>query len=714
MIKFSAKMERVIESFSSKDREQLQYCMDIASNVLKDHKRSDDTPFINHVTAVVEIVACELGLKNDSICAVFIHEACRVNRDIIGSCRSLPQDIVSIAEGLNKISQIKPKDTGLQAENYRKLIISYSVDPRVTLLKLADRLEIMRSMDIFTKSKQLKKSTETLMLYAPLAHQLGLYNLKSELEDLSFKYSDPESYRTIVNKLKSGEQERKRLADLFVKPIELELKKARVKYILKSRTKSAYSIYKKMQNQQIPFEAVADLFAIRVIIDAPYEQEKDYCWRVYSIVTSEYVPDTKRLRDWITVPKDNGYESLHTTVKTKDGNVIEVQIRTKRMDDIAENGYASHWSYKGVKSEDSLTEWLNGVKNILEKRNISQSLSSFNLALDEIFVFTPDEDLRRLPSGSSVLDFAFDIHTNLGVKCSGAKINGKPVSIRERLKTGDVVEIMSSKNQRPSADWLNFVVTSKARARIKQKLKEEDGKRASEGRELLERRVANWKLDFNDTIFNALLKKYKYKTASEFYIALALEQIDIFDVKSFLSSDESKRTIHEEREIVTISESKTPKKEAKEDYLIIDEKVNNVSFKLAKCCNPIMGDDVFGFVTIKEGIKIHRISCPNASRLFDNYPYRIQRVKWRESGGSHRFNASIKISGYGDSSVTQGVMEVLSSLGVTLRSFNINDEKGKLDARLVVSVTNNQQLDKFIFNLKKIKGIKSVARLSNI
>ena len=511
MIKFSAKMERVIDSFSSKDREQLQYCIDIASNVLKDHKRSDDTPFINHVTAVAEIAACELGLKNDSICAVFIHEACRINRDIIGACKSLPQDVVSIAEGLNKISQIKPKDTGLQAENYRKLIISYSVDPRVTLLKLADRLEIMRSMDIFTKSKQLKKSTETLMLYAPLAHQLGLYNLKSELEDLSFKYSDPESYRTIVNKLKSGEQERKRLTDLFVKPIELELKKARIKYILKSRTKSAYSIYKKMQNQQIPFEAVADLFAIRIIIDAPYEQEKDYCWRVYSIVTSEYVPDTKRLRDWITVPKDNGYESLHTTVKTKEGNVIEVQIRTKRMDDIAENGYASHWSYKGVKSEDSLTEWLNGVKNILEKRNISHSLSSFNLALDEIFVFTPDEDLRRLPSGSSVLDFAFDIHTNLGVKCSGAKINGKPVSIRERLKTGDVVEIMSSKNQRPSADWLNFVVTSKARARIKQKLKEEDGKRASEGRELLERRVANWKLDFNDTIFNALLKKYKYK-----------------------------------------------------------------------------------------------------------------------------------------------------------------------------------------------------------
>ncbi len=711
-------MNKIISSSPADEVDVLERSRKITYEVLSEKKRSDGSPFMNHVEAVSEIICARIGLKLPAVSAFMLHEASREDNDVLESIRKdFPEEVVEMSRSLNKISEIKPKDTGLQAENYRKLIVSYSGDPRVTLIKLADRLEIMRSLDIFTKSKQIKKATETLLLYAPLAHQLGLYNIKSEMEDLSFRYTDPEHYRLISNKLKAGEQERKRLTDLFVKPIEMGLKRAHIKYTLKSRTKTAYSIFKKMQKQQIPFEAVADVFAIRIIIDAPSDNEieKELCWKVYSIVTENYTPDTSRLRDWITVPKNNGYESLHTTVSTKDGNVVEVQIRTARMDDIAENGYASHWSYKGVRSEQGLASWLNGVKKLLETGNIREGHKDVELSLDEIFVFTPDGDLRRLSGGSSVLDFAFDIHTNLGVKCSGAKVNGKPASIRESLKTGDVVEILSSRNQKPTRDWLNYVVTSKARARIKQKLKEEEGKRALEGRELLERRVSNWKIPFGEDIVVFLLKHYKYKTASEFYTSLANEEIDISEVKSVLQKRDEPDSAEIKEDVFSFSSKGVSDKSLQgSDYLVIDNNLNNVGFKLAKCCNPIMGDDVFGFVTIREGIKIHRMTCPNAARLIENFPYRIQKVKWRQdiSGGS--FQASLKVSGYGDAATGQQIMGIINTLGLSLRNFSISDDKGKLDARLKVAVSNNQQLDKLIFNIKKLKGVKSVNRISHV
>jgi GTP pyrophosphokinase len=711
-------MNKIISSSPDEEVDALERSREVASRVLSEKTRSDGSPFMNHVEAVSEIICTRIGLKLPAVCAFMLHEASREDNEVLeGLRRDFPEEVIEMARSLNKISEIKPKDTGLQAENYRKLIVSYSGDPRVTLIKLADRLEIMRSLDIFTKSRQIKKATETLLLYAPLAHQLGLYNIKSEMEDLSFKYTDPEHYRLISNKLKAGEQERKRLTDLFVKPIELGLKRAHIKYTLKSRTKTAYSIYKKMQRQQIPFEAVADVFAIRIIIESPPDNdvEKELCWKVYSIVTENYTPDTSRLRDWITVPKQNGYESLHTTVNTNDGNVVEVQIRTVRMDDIAENGYASHWSYKGVRSEQGLTSWLTGVKKLLETGNIREGHKEVELSLDEIFVFTPDGDLRRLTGGSSVLDFAFDIHTNLGVRCSGAKVNGKPSSIREKLKTGDVVEILSSKNQKPTRDWLNYVATSKARAKIKQKLKEEESKRAIEGREMLERRVSNWKIPFGEDIVIYLLKHYKYKTASEFYTSLANEEIDIAEVKSvLLKRGEPESSEEKEGTLSYTSRSTSDKSLEGTDYLVIDNNLNNVGFKLAKCCNPIMGDDVFGFVTIREGVKIHRMTCPNASRLIENYPYRIQKVKWRQDVSGGRFQASLKVSGYGDTTTGQQIMEIINSLGLSLRNFSISDDKGKLDARLKVAVSNNQQLDKLIFNLKKLKGVKSVNRISHV
>jgi len=711
----SAKLDKIINNCKPEEQKWLIKSNEIASATLAGMVRGDGSPFMNHVIAVAEIVAFEIGLSAEAIVAVFLHEASRSNNTLLEDYRKdFSEEIISIAQSLNKISGIEPKDTGLKSDNYRRLIVSYSHDPRVSLIKLADRLEVMRSLDFFTKSKQAKKATETLLLYAPLAHQLGLYNLKSEMEDLSFKYTDPEQYRFITNKLKAGEQDRKRLMDIFVKPIEMSLKKAHIQYRLKSRTKTAYSIWKKMQAQQIPFEGVADIFAIRIIIDAPLEREQELCWKVYSIVTEHYQPDTSRLRDWITVPKSNGYESLHTTVTAQNNQRIEVQIRSARMDDVAENGHASHWSYKGVKNDDGLNAWLGGVKSLLESQDKRPENQFLDFVIDDIFVFTPDGDLRRLQSGSSVLDFAFDIHTNLGLKCSGAKINGKPGSIREKLKTGDVVEIMSSKNQKPSSDWLNFVVSSKAKAKIKQKIKEEEGKQIQAGKELFERRMSNWKLEISDDLLNFLVKHYKYKTIGEFYAALADAEVDIIDVKAQVSSRETRLEAELKEPLPTQVLRHTHKEVNTSDFLIIDEKLNNVGFKLSKCCNPIMGDEVFGFVTIKEGVKIHRIGCPNAARLMDNYPYRIQKVKWKESSTGQSFQTSIRVSSYGDSGLSQQIMEVINSLSVSLRFFSINEHKGMIEAKMQVAVPNNQVLDKLIFNLKKIKGVKSVSRTSNV
>ena len=709
----SEKLEKIFRNASEKELTLLSRADSIASTSLENILRDNGKPFMHHVTSVAEIVAIEMGLPIPAVCSVFLHEAYRVERDGLKAHKSeFGEEIIHLAESLNRISDIKPKETGLQAENFRKLIVSYSRDPRVTLIKLADRLEVMRSLDTFTKTKQIKKSRETQFLYSPLAHQLGLYKIKSEMEDISFRYTDSENYRFVANKLKAGEQDRKRLEDLFVKPLEQSLKRAHIKYRLKSRTKTAFSIWKKMQKQQIPFEQVADLFAIRIIIDSPFESEKELCWKAYSIVTEYYKPDTNRLRDWITVPKENGYESLHTTVAGPQGSTIEVQIRSERMNEIAESGHASHWSYKGVKSVRGLDSWLEMVKKLLESPEQSSQAFMSAVDLDEIFVFTPTGDLRKLSNGASVLDFAFDIHTNLGLKCSGAKVNGKLCSIREKLKTGDVVEVVSNKNQKPSLDWLNFVVSSKAKARIKFKVREEESKSALSGKELFERRMNNWKISFNDDLLAYLVKHYKKKNISEFFTALGNSTVDILDVKSVIqskdSSDNSKVSV-EPVEIKVYQSKSTPG-----DYLIIDDKLNNIDFKLAKCCNPIQGDDVFGFVTIREGIKIHRITCPNASRLIENYPYRVQKARWKESTTSNSFQAAIRISAYEEGGLDRLIMDLIAGYNIPLRHFSINKNKGMVEAKLLILIPNNQMLDKIIFNLRKLKGVKTVSRISNV
>ena len=687
----------------------------MAEKALEGQQRGNGHPFIEHPMGVASIVANEMGLMPEAVAAVFLHEATRGKDEALQAvAKEYPQEVIRMVEGLNKISGITPKDTGLQAESYRKLIVSYSKDPRVTLIKLADRLEIMRNLDIFPKSSIMRKVTETIMLYIPLAHQLGLYNLKSELEDLYFKHSDPENYRTIKNKLKATEKDREKLAQEFVKPLEKSLKESGIQYKLKVRTKTAYSIGKKMQKQNVPFEKVYDVFAMRFILDVPFEKEHDYCWEVYSRVTQEYTPDTKRLRDWITNPKPNGYESLHTTVQNKEGAYIEVQIRTARMDEMAENGHASHWSYKGIKSVQGLDEWLKNVKSMLESSEENPYTNAVQTELDEIFVFTPTGDLKQLPRGASVLDFAFNIHSNLGVKCCGAKVNGKIASIKDELHTGDVVEIMSNKNQKPSADWLKIVVSSKARNRIKAKLKEEEGKLIKLGRELLERRMKNWKLELNDDVLADIAKHYKMKASAEVFLAIYQEKIDLIQLKEFLTKGAEEETPDK-------PEQRGPHKEHKKssdgDYLIISDKLNNISFKMARCCNPIFGDDVFGFVSATGGIKIHRMSCPNAERLLEMYPYRVQKVKWKQVSNTTQFQTGLKVIGEGDASIGAQIMDCISKQEASIRSFSISERRKpgnqtEFVAEVGISVGNNAHLDRVTSALRKIREVKTVLRTS--
>ncbi|NMB36771.1 MAG: bifunctional (p)ppGpp synthetase/guanosine-3',5'-bis(diphosphate) 3'-pyrophosphohydrolase [Bacteroidales bacterium] len=711
-------LKNIIKNYNEEEAAMVKRAYRIAESELKGIERGNNSPFIGHPLGVVSIIS-EIGLVADSITAVFLHEANRfkaenpseLNKTTLFKSYSsnFPNDVVEIVTGLNNIASIKLQETNLDAERYRKLIVSYSSDPRVILIKLADRMEVMRNLDLLPASKHKSKIMETMLLYIPLAHQLGLYRIKSELEDLFLKYAEPEQYRAITNNLKATKRDRDQLMKRFVNPLKDKLSRNGINYTLKARTKSAYSIWKKMQTQKISFENVHDVFAIRFIIDSPPERakEQELCWKVYSLVTEEYQPDTSRLRDWITIPKENGYESLHTTVQYKEGVSVEVQIRTTRMDYEAEHGHASHWSYKGIKSESGVSSWLDRVRTLMQDGDALKYKQVSPILLNEIFVFTPTGDLRQLSEGATVLDFAFDIHTNLGIKCSGGRVNGKMVSIKERLKTGDVVEIISNKNQKPTADWLNIAVTSKARSKIRQRLKKEENKRAYAGREILERRLKNWKIEINDEILHSLIKKFKHKTINEFYSAIGDGAINMIELKEYLSEDKKQEKAADTPEKVI----KSTIKEDSSDYLIIDGKLGNVDYRMAKCCNPIFGDEVFGFVTIREGIKIHRISCPNAARLIEAYPYRIQKVKWRENLSKGSFQVTLRIIADGDFATTNKVITAVNLFKASIRSFNVNEKRGAFEITMQLYVPNNLELDKIMASLKKLGYVRQVTRL---
>ena len=686
-----------------------------ALEALKDRTRYDGTPFIGHPDAVVRIVSEEIGLPDECTAAVYLHEASRmagftVEPSVWGDT------ICTLVDGLNNISTIKPKDTRLEAENYKKLIIQYSADPRVTVLKLADRLEIMRSLKIFPKADRERKQLETLMLYIPLAHQLGLYNMKREMEDIYLSYAEPEKYRLITNKLKATEKDREKLMAEFIEPLKSKLDAAGIKYKLKIRTKAAYSIWAKMEKQKVPFEGVYDVFAIRFIIDCDGEDhklEKDLCWQVYSFVTEEYEPDTRRLRDWISNPKPNGYESLHITVKNKEGAYLEVQIRTKRMDDIAENGFASHWSYKGIRREETMAAWLSSVRYALEHPGSGSSEDLPQPPSKEIFVFTPSGELRILAAGSSVLDFAFGIHTNIGAHCVGAKVNGKAVSIREKLQTGDVVEILTSKNQRPNQDWLGWVVSSKARSKVKQALATQEQSRAADGRELLERRLRNWKLELPDDMLTEFRKKYGYATLTNFYAAIGEESLDVNTVKDFILSEAQRRAESIEAAEAAQAAAKASRSfESKDDILVLNARdVKGIDYKMARCCNPVFGDDVFGFVTRTDGIKIHRITCPNASRLLEMFPYRIQKVRWADSS-SGNFQVTLKVLA-DEESASARILEVIGQFKASIRSFAVNENRrsGTWEMSLKISVPSNLELDKVVSQLRAARHVVKVSRI---
>lgn len=720
-------LNAILTCYPAQQQEQILKAYSIAEEVMKDKLRENRHPFIEHPLGVARIVAEDIHLGYESVIAVFLHETIRFYPEVL---QSLPKgafspEIIDIAQSLNKIAAIKPKETRLEAENYKRLIVSYSKDPRVMLIKIADRLDVMRNIELLPKTSQERKVTETMFLYIPIAHQLGLYGIKTELENIFFRYTEPEKYREITNKLKATAAEREELLSAFLVPIKRKLSEAGLKVTYKQRTKAAWSIWKKMQKQDIPFEKVMDLLAVRIIIetdaDISTEREKDLCWSVYSIVTNEYRPDTTRLRDWISKPKSSGYESLHITVQFRGDIFVEVQIRTRRMDDVAENGHASHWAYKGIKEEKGLTPWLQSVRNILESDNKNDYEYVSRFLSEDVFVFTPDGELRRLPKGATVLDFAFNIHSNLGLKCIGATIDGRPASIKDRLQTGQVVEIKSGKNQKPSPDWLNFVVSSKARNKIRLKLKEEALKKSAAGRELLERRLKNWKMELEDEDLTILCKKFKLKNISDLYAAIEDESVDIMDIKAYLSRKLQQEADGETapQQPAAVKERPVPKnntvKDKADDYMTIDGKLSNVSYRMARCCNPIYGDEVFGFVSVKEGIKIHRLSCPNAARLIENYPYRIVKVRWKETATTSSFQTTVKII-TDDTAAYPAVIQKVTDFGASLRASSMTPRGGRntgeSDIRLQISVSSNSMLDKIISSIRKTKGVLSAARIS--
>ena len=709
--------DALFPQYSAEGRDLIRKAYDVAEQALAGETRSNGTPFFGHPLAVAKIAAYEIGLPAECIAAVFLHEATRGGKvDLDIHSLKLDESVYTMVDGLNKISTIKPKDTRLEAENYKKLIIQYSTDPRVTVLKLADRLEVMRSLDIFPKADRERKVLETLMLYIPLAHQLGLYNMKREMEDIYLSYAEPEQYRLITNKLKATRKDREKLMAEFIEPLKVKLSEAGIQYKLKIRTKAAYSIWTKMVKQKVPFEGVFDVFAIRFIIDCPddIKLERELCWKVFSFVTEEYEQDTRRLRDWVTTPKPNGYESLHITVKNRDGAYVEVQIRTRRMDEIAENGFASHWSYKGIKREETLDRWLTSVRYALEHPDTDNPEDLPQPPSREIFVFTPTGELRILPAGASVLDFAFSIHTNIGTRCVGGKVGGKPVPIKEKLHTGDVVEILTAKNQRPAPDWVNFVVTTKARQKIKQALSEGEQKLASTGRELLERRLKNWKLEFPDEMLTEMMKKRKITSVNAFFAAVGNGDIDVNEIKEYILTEEKRR--QEALEAAQAQEAARPHRieaASKDDILVLNAKdLKGLDYRMARCCNPVFGDDVFGFVTRESGIKIHRITCPNAARLIETYPYRIQKVRWADSPSSGSFQVSLKITTDQESEALNKIMEVVGTFKASIRTFNVqeNQRQGTYDILLKLLVPSNLELDKILSQIRAQKHVLKVNR----
>jgi len=703
---------------SKDDQKQIRIAFKLVVDLNSDVRRESGLLNIFHLVNVARICVEEMGLGKTSIVSALLHETIKRNQLTLDEIeKQFGSKVARIIDGLTKISEIDPKNPKLQAENFRELLLTISQDPRVILIKIAERLETMRSLNFMPNNVQIKNSLITFYLYSPLAHRLGLYRIKSEMEDLAMKYTNSEEYETINKKLKNTNVKRSKYIKEFISPIQDELKSKGFDFDIKGRTKSVYSIWKKMQKQGVDFEEVYDLFAIRIILNSTPEKEKSECWQVYSIITDKYTPNPERLRDWISAPKNNGYESLHTTVVGPEGRFVEVQIRTNRMDLIAEDGLAAHWKYKGIKQEQNVEEWLTKVREIIDTSNSSPEdfvdHLKANLYTKEIFVFTPNGDLRKLPVGATVLDFAFEIHSDVGCQCVGAKVNNRNATIRQTLSNGDIVEIITSKNQKPKTDWLNVVITSKAKGRIKQSLREEKNKEILLGKEILYRRFKNWKVTDTEEAIQAIQKHLKIKSQPDLFSLIANEKVDLTQLKSIVLLTEIKTITQAEGKVEDSKPDDSRKSHASDDFLEIDEKLVNIDYKLARCCNPIFGDNIFGFVTINEGIKIHRTNCPNAPQLNARWGYRIVKAKWRESKMVGSFQTTIKINGFDELGIINKISEVISNdLKVNMRSIAVNTKGGLFEGRIQVFVTDIKNLEMLLYKLSRIKGVQKAIRLN--
>ncbi|MGF1637505.1 MAG: RelA/SpoT family protein [Cyclobacteriaceae bacterium] len=703
------------------DAREIKKAFTLSLDAHHNMRRRSGEPYIMHPLAVAQICVEEIGLGTTSIVSALLHDVVEdTELEIEDIERNFGTKVAKIIDGLTKISGAFDFGTSMQAENFRKMLLTMSEDVRVILVKIADRLHNMRTLDSMPRNKQIKIASETIYLYAPLAHRLGLYLIKSELEDLYLKYTEPEMYRLVIDKISATKSARTRFIRNFINPIQRELNKRNYNYVIKGRPKSVYSIWTKMQKQDIPFEQVYDLFAIRIIIDVNQKDEKADCWQVYSIVTDHYQPNPDRLRDWISTPKSNGYESLHTTVMSKTGNWVEVQIRTRRMDEIAEKGFAAHWKYKNhasgsISGETGIELWVARVREMLEQNNSSalEFVDDFrsNLFSEEIFVFTPKGELKKLPNGATALDFAFDIHSEVGARCIGAKVNQKLVPINYKLKTGDQIEILTSSKQKPSEDWLQFVVSSKAIGKIKDVLKEQKKAAANEGKAIVKRKLKQIKLELNNETVDKLVNLFNVRSPLDFYFKVGIGTIDPKNIKKIKDLD--LKVTKKQNNLVDPKTGKRPNKtqERKEpDVLLIGEDMDEVEYTLSKCCNPIPGDDVFGFVTVQEGIKVHRVSCPNAIELLSKHGHRVIKAKWA-SKSAISFLAGLSIKGTDRVGLINDVTRIISSdLQVNIRSITTSTEDGIFEGHIQLYVHDTKELDGLIKKVVKIEGMEKVER----
>lgn len=666
------------------------------------------------------IVVDEIGLKRDAVLAILLHPSVSNGYVSIDEVREQFGDSVArILHGLERIADLYAKNPVIESENFRNLLLSFAEDMRVILIMIADRVNLMRQIrDTENTEAKMRVSEEAAYLYAPLAHKLGLYKLKSELEDLSLKYLEHDAYYMIKDKLNATKQARDAYISRFIEPIQKRLMDAGLRFHMKGRTKSIHSIWQKMKKQKCAFEGIYDLFAIRIILDSPQDKEKMQCWQAYSIVTDMYQPNPKRLRDWLSVPKSNGYESLHITVLGPEQKWVEVQIRTERMDEIAERGVAAHWRYKGIKGESGLDEWLANIRNILETSDDLQVMDQFKMDLyeDEVFVFTPKGDLFKFPKGATVLDFAYHIHSKIGSSCTGAKINNKIVTLREELHSGDQVEILTSSTQKPKQAWLNIVKTSRAKAKVRLALKETQVKEGQYAKEVIERKFKNRKIEFDESTMARLIKKMGFKEVSDFYRQIADGELDTNEVidkyvelqsKEKSGAGDQPARSAEEFNFNAANEMSVPN----DDVLVIDRNLKGIDYQLARCCQPIYGDDVFGFVTVNGGIKIHRTDCPNAAELRKRFGYRIVKARWSGKGSS-KYSITLRVIGNDDIGIVNNLTSIISKdERLTLRSISIDSNDGLFRGNLVVMLEDTSRLESLIKRLRTVKGVKQVERI---